>query len=71
MIVLRKGYIMKTPKKPLYSRTLVSQEFQRKTEAESWAKKQRKTYKQADLSVKYDISRTPNSGWKATLFGKV
>jgi len=58
-------------KKPLYQRILASKEFQTRVEAEEFAKDMKAQYKQADLSIKHDISRTENSGWKAVVFVKV
>lgn len=58
-------------KKPLYSKFLSSAEFSNREDAESYAKKQKKQYKEAGMSVKHDINRTVNSGWKATLYAKV
>jgi hypothetical protein len=58
-------------KKPLYSKFITSAEFNTKSEADTWAKKQKTGYKAANMSVKFDITRTPNSGWKVSFFGKV
>lgn len=57
--------------KPLYGKYLTSAEFSNREQAEQWAKDTKKTYKQADMSIKFDIARTPSSGWKATLYIKV
>lgn len=56
--------------KPLYNKLVNSSEFNNKADAEKWAKKQRQSYKGAEMSVKYDIARTPNGTWKAQLFVK-
>lgn len=58
-------------KKPLYSKFLTSAEFSNRGDAERFAKKEKKSYKEAGMSVKHDIARTINSGWKATLYAKV
>ena len=58
-------------KKPLYSKFLTSAEFNNREDAERYAKDQKASYKQAGMSVKHDITRTVNSGWKATLYAKV
>ena len=58
-------------KKPLYNRFLTSAEFNNKDDAQKYAKSQKKIYKEAGISVKHDIARTPNSNWKATLYAKV
>lgn len=59
------------PKKPLYGRILASRSFPTREEAESFAKDYKEQYKQADLSIKYDINRTEASEWKATVYVKV
>lgn len=61
----------KAPKKPVYGKFLTSNELQTRAQAEAWAQKEKKSYKQADISIKIDITRTPSSGWKATLYSKV
>lgn len=58
-------------KKPLYSKFLASSEFNNRVDAEKYAKDMKKSYKEAGMSVKHDINRTVNSGWKATLYAKV
>lgn len=58
-------------KKPLYSKFLTSAEFSNREDAEKFGKDQKKSYKEAGMSVKHDITRTVNSGWKATLYAKV
>ena len=58
-------------KKPLYSKFLTSAEFSNREDAERYAKDQKKSYREAGMSVKHDIARTVNSGWKATLYAKV
>lgn len=58
-------------KKPVYSKFITSSEFNTKDQAEAYAKKQKAQYKGADMSVKFDINRTPNSTWKVTLYAKV
>ncbi len=57
--------------KPIYGKYLTSAEFQNRSDAERWAKDTKKTYKEAEMSIKFDIARTPSSGWKATLWVKV
>lgn len=56
--------------KPLYSKFITSMDFNNKDDAEKWAKSQKAVYKSVE-SIKYDIARTPNSGWKVTLFAKL
>lgn len=58
-------------KKPLYGKFLTSAEFQTRSEADKFAKTQKSQYKQADISVKHDINRTPSSSWRVTLYAKV
>lgn len=58
-------------KKPMYGKILSSRSFQTRAEAEEFAKEYKEDYKAADMSVKYDIVRTENSEWKATVYVKV
>lgn len=59
------------PKKPLYGRILASRSFPTREQAESFAKEYKEQYKQADLSIKFDITRTEASEWKAVIYVKV
>ena len=56
--------------KPLYAKFINSADFNNKEDAEFWAKSQKAVYKGVD-SIKYDIERTPNSGWKVKLYVKL
>lgn len=58
-------------RKPLYGKILASREFPTQEEARAFAQSYKDDYKEADMSIKYDIARTPSSGWKATVFVKV
>ena len=58
-------------KKPLYNKYMTSAEFNTRAEADKFAKTQKTQYKQADISVKHDINRTPSSSWRVTLYAKV
>lgn len=58
------------PNKPLYGKFISSSDFNTKDDAERWAKSQKEVYKGSE-SIKFDIARTPNSGWKVTLFAKI
>ncbi len=58
-------------KKPLYGRILSSRSFRTREEAVSYATDMKSQYSQADLSIKYDITRTPASEWVATVYVKV
>lgn len=55
----------------MYSKTIDSPNFRTREEAESWAKSQKAIYKTGAISVKYTIKRTPQQGWKGTLYVKV
>lgn len=57
--------------KPMYTKVATSKEFTTRAQAVAYAKDKRKEYKAADQSIKYDISRTPSSGWKAVIYAKV
>lgn len=58
-------------KRPAYVTLQSSPEFQTRAQAEDWAKNQKKIYKQADQSLRYDIQRTASQNWKATISAKV
>lgn len=58
-------------KKPLYGRILASRSFPSREQAEEFAKEYKDQYKQADMSIKFDINRTPASEWVATVYAKV
>lgn len=60
-----------TSKKPLYGRILATQSFPNRADAESFAKGYKEQYKQADMSIKFDINRTPASEWIATIYVKL
>lgn len=57
--------------KPLYGKILVSKNFDNKADAEEFAKEMRKEYREADISLKYDINRTETGQWKATVYAKL
>lgn len=57
--------------KPLYSKILETAVFYTRAEADDFAKKMKKEYKQADVSIKHDITRTPDSRWKAIIYVKL
>lgn len=58
-------------KKPQYVTLQQSPEFQNRSQAEDWAKSQKKIYKMAEQSLRYDIKRTDGQGWKAVVQAKV
>lgn len=58
-------------KKPLYGKILVSRSFPNRADAEDFAKHYKTEYKEADLSLKFDINRTAASEWTATIYVKV
>lgn len=58
-------------KKPLYSRILASRKFEKREDAEEFASEMKAQYKEADLSIKHDIRRTPESMWEAVIYVKV
>lgn len=58
-------------KKPTYVTLQQSPEFQNRSQAEDWAKNQKKIYKQADQSLRYDIKRTDSQNWRAVISAKV
>lgn len=58
-------------KKPLYGKVLVTRAFPTRAEAEAFAKDYKDQYKQADLSMKFDIQRTAASEWTATIYVKL
>jgi hypothetical protein len=57
--------------KPLYGKILVSRSFPNQEDARDFAKEYKAQYKQADLSIKYDINRTSASEWTATVYVKI
>lgn len=58
-------------KKPLYGKILASRSFTNRAEAEDFAKEYKDQYKEAGLSIKFDITRTEASEWKATVYVKL
>ena len=58
-------------KKPIYVTIQQSPEFQTRAQAEAWAKNQKKIYKMADQSLRYDIRRTDSQNWRAIISAKV
>lgn len=58
-------------KRPTYVTLQQSPEFQTRAQAEEWAKGQKKIYRQAEQSLRYDIKRTDSQGWKAVVSAKV
>lgn len=58
-------------KRPQYVTLQQSPEFQNRSQAEDWAKNQKKIYKQADQSLRYDIKRTDSQNWRAVISAKV
>ncbi|MGD9682618.1 MAG: hypothetical protein AB7W16_15630 [Candidatus Obscuribacterales bacterium] len=58
-------------KKSFPGRILVSREFDRREDADSFAKEYKAQYKEADLAIKFDISRTVAGRWTATLYVNV
>ena len=58
-------------KRPTYVTLQQSPEFQNRSQAEDWAKNQKKIYKMADQSLRYDIKRTDSQKWKAMIQAKV
>lgn len=57
--------------KPLYGKVLVTRSFPTRKEAEDFAKSYKSDYKQAEMSIKFDINRTAASEWTATLYVKL
>lgn len=57
--------------KPLYGRILVSREFERQEDARSFIAETKAQYKDSGVSIKADISRTPNSYWEVTVYAKL
>jgi len=57
--------------KPLYGKILTTRSFPTQKEAQDFAKEYKSQYKQADLSIKYDIARTASSEWTATVYVKL
>lgn len=57
--------------KPQYSRVLTSRKFNNRADAEGFAKDMKVQYKEADLSLKHDIRRTPEGMWEAVVYVKV
>lgn len=58
-------------KRPTYVTLQQSPEFQNRSQAEDWAKNQKKIYKMADQSLRYDIKRTDSQNWRAVISAKV
>ena len=58
-------------KRPQYVTLQQSPEFQNRSQAEDWAKNQKKIYKMADQSLRYDIKRTDSQNWRAIISAKV
>lgn len=58
-------------KKPIYSKIQESPEFSRREDAAKWAKDQKKIYKQAGTSLRYDVKRTDAQNWRAVVSAKV
>lgn len=58
-------------KKPQYVTLQQSPEFQNRSQAEDWAKSQKKIYKMAEQSLRYDIKRTDSQNWRAVVSAKV
>jgi len=58
-------------RKPLYGKILVSRSFPTQVEAQDFAKEYKAQYRQADMSIKYDINRTAASEWTATVYVKI
>lgn len=58
-------------KRPLYSKIQESPEFNTREKAASWAKDQKKLYKQAGTSLRYDVKRTDAQNWRAVVSAKV
>lgn len=58
-------------KKPLYGKVLVTRSFARREDAVSFAEHYKEEYKQADMSLKFDIQRTASSEWTATIYVKI
>lgn len=58
-------------KKPLYGKVLTSRSFPTQEQARNFAQEMKAQYKEADLSLKYDIARTAASEWTTTVFVKV
>lgn len=57
--------------KPLYGRILSDRVFPRREEAEAFAKDFKEQYKEADISIKHDILRTPASDWRVIIYVKL
>lgn len=57
--------------KPLYGKILTSRSFDTQAQAIAFAKEYKSEYKQADMSIKFDINRTASSEWTATVYLKV
>lgn len=58
-------------RKPLYGKILATRSFPNRAQAEAFAQEYKDQYKQADMSIKYDINRTPASEWVATVYVKL
>ena len=57
--------------KPQYGKILVSRSFETRAQAEDFASHYKEEYKQADMSIKFDINRTSSSEWTATVYVKL
>lgn len=72
--MVSKPKIVKIPssaQKPLYGKVLASRAFRTREEATTFAQEIKDDYKVADISIKFDITRTENSEWKAVVYAKV
>lgn len=58
-------------RKPLYGKILTSRSFPTREQAEDFAKEYKTQYRQADMSIKFDINRTSASEWTATVYVKI
>lgn len=58
-------------KKPLYGKILTSRSFPTRKEADDFAKHYKAEYKEAEMSLKFDIARTSASEWTATIYLKL
>lgn len=58
-------------RKPMYGKILASRSFPTRAEAVDFAQEYKSQYREAEMSVKYDINRTTSSEWTATIYVKV
>lgn len=58
-------------KKPLYGKILTSRSFPTQEQARDFAQEMKAQYKNAEMSLKYDIARTAASEWTATVYVKI